>query len=104
MPGGCTRTATHYDPFPLGIDRGDGCYVYDVDGNEYIDLLNNYTPLVHGHSHPRIVEAITRTATAGLSAALPAPTVLQESSPSDSVPAPPQSSWCASPTPPARRS
>jgi glutamate-1-semialdehyde 2,1-aminomutase len=77
MPGGCTRTATHFDPFPLSIDHGDGCYIYDVDGNEYIDLLNNYTPLVHGHSHPRIVEAITRTANSGLAAALPAPTALQ---------------------------
>ena len=73
MPGGCTRTATHFDPFPLVIERGEGCRIYDVDDNEYIDLLNNYTPLVHGHQHPRIVEAITQTATSGLAAAVPAP-------------------------------
>lgn len=77
MPGGITRTATYYEPFPLAIARGVGCHIYDVDGNEYIDLLNNYTPLVHGHSHPRIVEAITRTAAEGLSAAVPAPIALQ---------------------------
>jgi len=77
MPGACTRTATHYDPFPVVIARGEGCHIYDVDGNEYIDLLNNYTPLVHGHQHPRIVEAITRTATGGLAAAVPAPIAVQ---------------------------
>ena len=77
IPGACTRTATHYDPFPLIIDHGAGCHIYDVDGNEYIDLLNNYTPLVHGHQHPCIVEAITRTAAQGLAAAVPAPVALQ---------------------------
>jgi glutamate-1-semialdehyde 2,1-aminomutase len=77
MPGACTRTATHFDPFPLVIDHGEGCHIYDVDGNEYIDLLNNYTPLVHGHQHPRIVEAITRMAIGGLAAAVPAPTAVQ---------------------------
>ena len=53
MPGANTRTVTHYDPFPIGIERGEGCRLWDVDGNAYIDLLNNYTPLVHGHAHPR---------------------------------------------------
>jgi glutamate-1-semialdehyde 2,1-aminomutase len=77
MPGGSTRTVTHYDPFPLGLERGEGCRVWDVDGNSYIDLLNNYTALVHGHNHPAIVEALTRTATGGLSAAVPAPIALQ---------------------------
>jgi glutamate-1-semialdehyde 2,1-aminomutase len=77
MPGASTRTVTHYEPFPVGIDHGKGCRIWDVDGNSYIDLLNNYTPLVHGHAHPRIVEAITRTAAAGLAAAVPAPIALQ---------------------------
>ena len=59
------------------IDHGEGCRVWDVDGNSYIDLLNNYTPLVHGHAHPKIVEAITRTAARGLASAVPAPIALQ---------------------------
>jgi glutamate-1-semialdehyde aminotransferase len=43
MPGASTRTVTHYDPFPIALERGQGCRLWDVDGNEYIDLLNNYT-------------------------------------------------------------
>ena len=77
MPGGNTRTVTHYEPFPICIERGEGYRIWDVDGNSYIDLLNNYTPLVHGHAHPRIVEAITHAATHGGASALPAPTALQ---------------------------
>jgi glutamate-1-semialdehyde 2,1-aminomutase len=72
MPGGNTRSVTHYEPFPVAIDRGAGCRLWDVDGNEYIDLLNNYTPLVHGHAHPLITEAIAVTAARGT--VFPAPT------------------------------
>ena len=77
MPGASTRTVTHYDPFPIALERGQACRVWDVDGNEYIDLLNNYTALVHGHNHPAIVEAITRTANGGFAAAVPAPMEIQ---------------------------
>jgi glutamate-1-semialdehyde 2,1-aminomutase len=77
MPGASTRTVTHYDPFPIALERGQGCRLWDVDGNEYIDLLNNYTALVHGHNHPAIVEALVRTANGGFSAAVPAPIALQ---------------------------
>ena len=77
MPGANTRTVTHYDPYPVCIDHGEGCRIWDVDGNSYIDLINNYTPLVHGHAHPRIVDAITRTASQGLASAVPAPIALQ---------------------------
>ena len=77
MPGANTRTVTHYDPFPVCIDRGKGCRLWDVDGNAYIDLLNNYTPLVHGHAHPKIFEAITQTAARGMASAVPAPFALQ---------------------------
>jgi glutamate-1-semialdehyde 2,1-aminomutase len=75
MPGANTRSTTHYEPYPIAIDRGSGCRIWDVDGNEYIDLLNNYTPLVHGHAAPRIVEAIVRAAeNEGMA---PAPTLYQ---------------------------
>jgi glutamate-1-semialdehyde 2,1-aminomutase len=77
MPGASTRTVTHYDPFPIALERGQGCHLWDVDGNEYIDLLNNYTALVHGHNHPAIVEALVSTATGGFAAAVPAPIALQ---------------------------
>jgi glutamate-1-semialdehyde 2,1-aminomutase len=57
LPGGDTRTATYYQPYPANMVRGKGCRLYDVDGNEYIDMLNNYTSLIHGHAHPRVMEA-----------------------------------------------
>jgi glutamate-1-semialdehyde 2,1-aminomutase len=49
MPGGTTRSVAHYDPYPVVLESGEGAIVRDVDGNEYIDVLNNYTALVHGH-------------------------------------------------------
>ena len=59
LPGGDTRTIAHYAPYPLAIERGRGATLTDADGNEYLDFLNNYTSLIHGHAHPRIVEAAT---------------------------------------------
>jgi glutamate-1-semialdehyde 2,1-aminomutase len=58
LPGGDTRTVTFYKPFPTFIERGQGCRVYDVDGHEYLDFVNNYTSLIHGHAHPKVVEAV----------------------------------------------
>ena len=58
MPGGTSRQASFWAPYPLTIERGEGAYFHDVDGNRYLDLLNNYTALVHGHAYPPIVEAV----------------------------------------------
>jgi glutamate-1-semialdehyde 2,1-aminomutase len=57
LPGGDTRTATYYQPYPTIMASGKGYCLYDVDGNQYIDLLNNYSALIHGHAHPRVIEA-----------------------------------------------
>ncbi|MCP4629643.1 MAG: aspartate aminotransferase family protein [bacterium] len=57
LPGGDTRSATYFTPYPVYMDSGSGCYLRDVDGNEYLDLLNNYTSLIHGHAHPAIIAA-----------------------------------------------
>ncbi len=65
MPGGTTRTTTYFDPYPLYIDRGEGCRVWDVDGTERIDMLGNYTAMILGHAHPKVVEAIRRQAARG---------------------------------------
>jgi glutamate-1-semialdehyde 2,1-aminomutase len=65
MPGGTTRTTTYFDPYPLYIDRGEGCRVWDVDGVERIDMLGNYTAMILGHAHPKVVEAITKQASRG---------------------------------------
>jgi glutamate-1-semialdehyde 2,1-aminomutase len=54
LPGGETRNSLFYKPFPAFMMRGEGCRLYDVDGNEYVDFLNNYTSLIHGHAHPEV--------------------------------------------------
>jgi len=75
LPGGDTRSSTFYEPYPIAFERGEGCRVWDVDGNEYVDFLNNFTSLVHGHAHPQIVEAVALQAARGT--AFPAPNVAQ---------------------------
>ena len=65
LPGGDTRTITFFRPHPLYIERGEGCRLYDVDSKEYIDFLNNYTSLIHGHAFPPVIEAIARQAALG---------------------------------------
>jgi glutamate-1-semialdehyde 2,1-aminomutase len=42
------------------MDRGSGCRLWDVDGNCYLDVLNNYTSLIHGHAHPAVVQAVAK--------------------------------------------
>ncbi len=50
---------------PLFIARGEGAYLYDADDNAYLDCIGSWGPLLLGHAHPRIVEAITRQLTCG---------------------------------------
>jgi len=65
MPGGDTRAASFYTPYPAYMTRGEGCFLYDYDENQYIDFLNNYTSLIHGHAHPPTVSAIQEQAARG---------------------------------------
>ena len=67
MPGGDTRTTTYYRPYPLTLKRGEGPFLWDVDGNKYIDLIGNYTSLVHGNAYPPIVEAVSKAVRDGSS-------------------------------------
>lgn len=57
LPGGNTRTGVHYAPYPAFMVQGSGAYLTDLDGNRYLDFLNNFTSLVHGHAHPALNEA-----------------------------------------------
>jgi len=59
MPGGDTRTVAFHAPYPLTIVKGEGYTLTDLDGNTYIDVLNNYTSLIHGHAFAPITEAVT---------------------------------------------
>lgn len=58
---------------PLFIDCGDGPYLYDVDGNRYIDYVLSWGPLITGHAHPKVVEAIQEAAVKGTSYGAPSP-------------------------------
>ena len=55
LPGGTTRTTTFFAPFPPVLVGGDGCEIVDVDGNRRVDYLNNYTSLILGHAHPKVL-------------------------------------------------
>jgi len=58
MPGGNTRTTVYIDPFPIYAARGEGCRVWDVDGNVYYDCINNFTAMIHGYAQPEAVAAV----------------------------------------------
>ena len=49
--------------YPFAIERGEGCYVWDVDGNRYLDMNAGIAVVAAGHSHPRVVQAIQHQAT-----------------------------------------
>lgn len=55
-------SAHNYHPLPVVLSKGQGVYVWDVDGKRYYDFLSGYSALNHGHSHPRIIEAFIEQA------------------------------------------
>jgi glutamate-1-semialdehyde 2,1-aminomutase len=58
---------------PLFIERGEGPYLFDVDGNRFIDYVLSWGPLITGHAHPNVVEAIQQAACKGTSYGAPSP-------------------------------
>lgn len=74
MPGGVNspvRAFRGVDGDPLFIERGEGPYLYDADGNRYVDFVMSWGPLILGHAHPAVVEAIQRQAACGASYGAP---------------------------------
>ena len=51
--------AHNYHPLPVVLDRGEGVFVYDVDGKRYFDFLSGYSAVNQGHCHPKIIAALT---------------------------------------------
>jgi glutamate-1-semialdehyde 2,1-aminomutase len=60
-----SRGPLNYHPHPLYMESGHGGHLQDVDGNDYVDLMLAFGALVHGHAHPRLVEALQRAAERG---------------------------------------
>ncbi len=55
-------SAHNYHPLPVVLERGEGCWVWDVDGNRYLDMLSAYSAVNQGHRHPRIIAALREQA------------------------------------------
>ncbi len=74
LPGGVDSPVRAYRAVggdPVVLARGEGARVWDVDGLEYVDYVCSYGPLILGHAHPRVVEAVQRAATLGTSFGAP---------------------------------
>ena len=68
IPGGVNspvRAFRSVGGSPLFMERGEGSRIFDVDGNSYVDYVMSYGPLVLGHVHPEVIEAVENTARAG---------------------------------------
>ncbi len=54
--------ARNYDPLPVVLTHGDGCWLWDEHGRRYLDMMSAYSAVSHGHAHPRIVCALVEQA------------------------------------------
>ncbi len=72
IPGGISRDQLFADP-PFFAARGNGAYLFDVDGTPYVDFVNNYTSLIHGHGHQPTKDAIAGQLRNGISFGAPTP-------------------------------
>jgi ornithine--oxo-acid transaminase len=50
--------AKNYSPLPIVLQKGEGVYLWDVDGNKYLDMMSAYSAVSHGHSHPGLVKVL----------------------------------------------
>ena len=70
IPGGVNSPVRAYGPIgmaPRFIDRADGCYIYDVEGNEYVDYIDSWGPMILGHNFPEVKESVLKACEKGLS-------------------------------------
>jgi glutamate-1-semialdehyde 2,1-aminomutase len=59
IPAGNSRSFAYFRPYPVVFERGEGSYLWDVDGNRYIDFVNNGLSLIHGNAYPPIGAAVS---------------------------------------------
>ena len=74
IPGGVNSPARAFGGVggtPIFIDHAAGPYLFDIDGNKYIDFIGSWGPMILGHAHPKVVEAIQTTAIKGSSFGAP---------------------------------
>lgn len=78
LPGGVNspvRAFKSVDIDPIFMEKGKGAYIYDVDGNKYIDYVLSWGPLILGHANDQVVEALKKVAETGTS--FGAPTLIE---------------------------
>ncbi len=76
LPGGVNSPVRAFKSVggePFFVQRADGAYLYDVDGNRYIDYVGSWGPMIVGHNHPAVREAVARAIQDGLSFGAPSP-------------------------------
>jgi glutamate-1-semialdehyde 2,1-aminomutase len=76
IPGGVNSPVRAFNSVggtPRYITSAKGCWLTDADGNRYVDLICSWGPMILGHAHPAVVEAVQRTAADGLSFGAPTP-------------------------------
>ena len=74
MPGGVNSPARAFGAVggePIVFDRAQGAYLYDVDGNRYIDYIGSWGPMILGHRHPKVIEALEAALARGTSFGAP---------------------------------
>ncbi len=71
LAGGNSRLTAYFAPFPFYAERGEGCAIYDLDGNRRVDFYNNATSLILGHCNPQVTAAVMAQATRGSAFANP---------------------------------
>ena len=70
IPGGVNSPVRAYGAIgeaPRFIEKADGCYIYDVDGNRYIDYIDSWGPMILGHNFPAVKESVVKACENGLS-------------------------------------
>jgi glutamate-1-semialdehyde 2,1-aminomutase len=80
MPGGVSSPVRAFRAVggsPFFVERGEGAYLVDVDGNRYLDYVLSWGPLILGHAHPRVVAALERALRDGTSFGAPSPLELE---------------------------
>jgi glutamate-1-semialdehyde 2,1-aminomutase len=80
LPGGVSSPVRAFKAVggsPLFVDRGEGAYLVDVDGNRYVDYVLSWGPLILGHAHPRVVAALEEALRKGTSFGAPSPLELE---------------------------
>jgi glutamate-1-semialdehyde 2,1-aminomutase len=74
IPGGVNSPARAFGGVggePIFFERGEGAYLYDIDGNRYIDYIGSWGPMILGHAHPQVIAAVQAAAARGTSFGAP---------------------------------